>query len=113
MVSFEKLAQAFLTFIESEIIPHMTAGQEIIARVVMAWILDSGSVAVDYISQNSWAKAFQVVDGKKNINADRALKYLYTIAQKKKRLEFNMPIFGHFAFGPEDIEKLQDLLKEA
>ena len=53
------------------------------------------------------------MDGKKNINADRALKYLYIVAQKKKRLEFNLPIFGHFAFGPEDIEKIQDLLKEA
>ena len=113
MVSFEKLSQAIIAFIESEIIPHMTAGQEIVARVVMAWIIDSGNVTVTLISQNSWARAFQVVDGNKNINADRALKYLHTIAQKKKKLEFNLPIFGHFAFGPEDIEKIQMMLKEA
>ena len=112
MVSFEKLAQVFVTFVESEIIPHMTTGQEILARILLAWILDSGSAAVDLIAQNSWAKAFAIVDVKGNINADRALTYLHTIAQKKK-LEFNLPMLGHFVFGPEDVEKIQALLKEA
>lgn len=112
MVSFEKLAAAVISFIESEIIPRMTTGQEILARLAIAWIMDSGSAAVDLIAQNSMAKAFGLVDSKKNINADRALGYLRTLAQKKK-LEFTLPIFGRFAFGPEDIEKLQDLLKEA
>lgn len=112
MVSFEKLAAAIIKFIESEIIPSMTAGQEILARVAIAWILDSGNIAVDLIAQSSWAKAFGVVDSKKNINADRALGYLRAIAQKKK-LEFTLPIFGHFAFSPEDIDAIQAFWKEA
>ncbi len=112
MVSFEKLAAAVIKFIESEIIPSMTAGQEILARMAIAWVIDSGNIAVDLIAQNSWAKAFGVVDSKKNINADRALGYLRTIAQKKK-LEFTLPIFGHFSFGPEDIDTIQAFLKEA
>ena len=112
MVSFEKLAAAVISFIESEIIPSMTTGQEILARLAMAWVLDSGNAAVELIAQNSIAKAFGLVDNKKNINAERALAYLRTIAQKKK-LEFTLPIFGRFAFGPEDIEKIQALLKEA
>ena len=111
MVSFEKLAAAVVAFIEYEIITSMTAGQEILARMGIAWVLDSGSIAVDLISQTNWAKAFGVVDGKKNINADRALGYLRAIAQKKK-MEFTLPIFGRFAFGPEDIDKIQELLKE-
>lgn len=111
MVSFEKLASALVMFIESEIIPNMTTGQEILARVAIAWVLDSGNIAVDLMAQNAWAKAFGVVDSKRNINADRALMYLRTIAQKKK-LDFTLPIFGRFAFGPEDIDKLQDMLKE-
>lgn len=111
MVSFEKLAAAVLSFIESEIIPSMTTAQEILARMAIAWVLDSGNIAVDMIAQNSWAKAFGIVDSKKNINADRALMYLHAIAQKKK-MEFTLPIFGHFVFGPEDIEKLQSLIKE-
>ena len=112
MVSFEKLASAVIAFIESEIIPNMTAGQEILARLGIAWILDSGSIAVDLIAQNSIAKAFGVVDAKKNINAERALGYLHILAQKKK-LEFTLPIFGRFAFGPDDIDKIQAILKEA
>ena len=112
MVSFEKLASAVIAFIEAEIIPNMTTGQEILARLGMAWILDSGSTAVDLIAQNSIAKAFGVVDSKKNINAERALGYLHMLAQKKK-LEFTLPIFGRFAFGPDDIDKIQALLKEA
>lgn len=112
MVSFEKLASALIAFIESEIIPNMTAGQEILARLGIAWILDSGNIAVDLISQNSIAKAFGVVDSSKNINADRALGYLRVLAQKKK-LEFTLPILGRFAFGPEDIDKIQNLIKEA
>ena len=111
MVSFENLAAAVIAFIESEIIPSMTTAQEILARMAMAWVLDSGSIAVDLIAQNSWAKAFGVIDSKKNINADRALGYLRAIAQKKK-MEFTLPIFGRFAFGPEDIDKIQELLKE-
>lgn len=111
MVSFEKLAAAVIAFIESEIIPSMTTAQEILARMAMAWLMDSGSIAVDLIAQNNWAKAFGVVDSKKNINADRALGYLRAIAQKKK-MEFTLPIFGHFTFGPEDIDKIQELLKE-
>lgn len=111
MVSFDKLAAAVVAFIESEIMPGMTTAQEILARLVIAWALDSGSIAVDLIAQNSWAKAFGIVDSKKNINADRALVYLHAIAQKKK-MEFTLPIFGHFVFGPEDIEKLQGLIKE-
>lgn len=111
MVSFEKLASAVLAFLESEIIPNMTTGQEILARVGIAWVLDSGNVAADLIAQNSWAKAFGIVDSKKNINAERALMYLRVLAQKKK-LDFTLPIFGRFSFGPEDIEKLQSLLKE-
>lgn len=112
MVSFEKLASAVIAFIEAEIIPNMTTGQEILARFVIAWVLDSGNIAVELLSQNSIAKAFRVVDSKKNINADRALGYLRMLAQKKK-LEFTLPIFGHFAFEQEDIDKLQALLKEA
>lgn len=111
MVSFEKIAAAVIAFIEAEIIPSMTAGQEILARLGIAWILDSGNIAVELLAQNSIAKAFGVVDSKKNINADRALGYLRMLAQKKK-LEFTLPIFGRFAFGPEDIDKLQSLLKE-
>lgn len=112
MVSFEKLAAAIIKFIESEIIPSMTAGQEILARVAIAWILDSGNAAVDLIAQNSFAKAFGVIDEKKNINAERALGYLKVLAQKKK-LEITLPIFGRFAFGPEDIDAIHTLLKEA
>ena len=111
MVSFEKLAAAVIAFIESEIIPSMTVGQEILARMAMAWVLDSGAIAVDLIAQNSWAKAFGVVDSKKNINADRAFGYLRAIAQKRK-MEFTLPILGRFAFCPEDIDKIQELLKE-
>ena len=111
MVSFEKLANALIAFVESEIIPNMTTGQEILARVAMAWVLDSGTIALDLLSQNSWAKTFGVIDGKKNINADRALMYLGALAQQKK-LDFKVPVFGHFVFGPEDIDKLRGLLKE-
>ena len=111
MVSFEKLANAIVAFVESEIIPNMTTGQEILARVAIAWALDSGTIAVDLLSQNSWAKAFGIIDSKKNINAERALMYLNALAQKKK-LDFTLPVFGRFAFGAEDIEKLQRFLKE-
>ena len=111
MVSFEQLATAVVSFIEKEIISNMTTAQEILARVAIAWMLDSGSIAVDMIAQSRWAIAFGVVDAKKNINAERALMYLKTIAERKK-LEFTLPIFGRFAFGPEDIEKLRGLLKE-
>lgn len=112
MVSFEKLAAAVMAFIEAEIIPNMTPGQEILARFLLAWIMDSGSVTVDLLSQNSIAKAFGFVDSKKNINADRAMGYLRMLSQKKK-LEFTLPILGRFAFGPEDIDKIQAQLKEA
>lgn len=112
MVNFERLSQAIISFIESEIIPSMTTGQEILARVAIAWLLDSGNIAVDLIAQYPWAKAFGIVDSNKNINADRALMYLRGIAQKKK-IEFTLPVFGHFVFGPEDVEKIQALLKEA
>ena len=112
MVSFEKLAAAIIKFIESEIIPSMTAGQEILARVAIAWILDSGSAAVELLAQNNAAKAFAVIDEKKNINAERALGYLKVLAQKKK-LEITLPILGRFVFGPEDIDAIQALLKEA
>ena len=111
MVSFEKLANAVIAFVESEIIPNMTAAQEILARVAIAWVLDSGTIAVDLLAQNSWAKAFGVIDGKKNINADRALMYLGALAQKNK-LVFTLPVFGRFAFGPDDIDKLRSLLTE-
>lgn len=111
MISFEKLASAILAFLEDEIIPNMTVGQEVIARMGIAWVIDSGAVAVDYISQMGWAKAFQIVDKNKNINADRALGYLRIMAQKKK-LEFTLPILGHFAFGPEDIDKLKSLMED-
>ena len=111
MVSFEKLASALLAFLENEIIPSMTVAQEIVARMGIAWLIDSGAVAVDYISQIGWAKAFQIVDGNKNINAERALGYLRIMAQKKK-LDFTLPILGHFVFGPEDIDKLKSLIEE-
>ena len=65
MVSFEQLAAAVIKFIETEIIPSMTAGQEILARMAIAWVLDSGTIAVDLIAQNSWAKAFGIVDSKR------------------------------------------------
>lgn len=54
---------------------------------------------------------FQIVDKNKNINVDRALGYLRIMAQKKK-LEFTLPIFGYFAFGPEDIDKLKSLMED-
>jgi len=111
MVSFEKLANALIAFVESEIIPNLTTGQEILARVMMAWMLDSGTIALDLLTQNSWAKAFGVIDGNKNINADRALIYLGVLAQQKK-LDFSLPVFGHFVFAPEDIDKLRSFLKE-
>ena len=111
MVSFEKLAAAVMAFIEEEILPNMTPGQELAARFLLAWIMDSGNITVELLSQNSIAKAFGFVDSKKNINADRAMGYLRMLSQKKK-WEFTLPIFGRFAFGPEDIEKLQALLKE-
>lgn len=111
MVSFEKLAAAIMAFIEAEIIPSMTSGQELAARFLLAWLMDSGNVTVELLSQNSIAKTFGFVDSKKNINADRALKYLRSIAERKK-WEFTLPIFGRFAFGPEDIDKIQGLLKE-
>lgn len=112
MISFEALANAILKFAESEIFPRMSTAQEIAARVAFAWLLDSGNIAVDLIAQNNWAKTFGLIDGKKNINAERALMYLYAIAQKKK-LEISIPFFGNFAFLPEDIEKIRELLKEA
>ena len=111
MVSFEKLANAVLKYAEAEILPRMNTAQEIAARVAIAWALDSGNIAVDLIAQNNWAKAFGVIDGNRNLNVERALMYLRAIAQKKK-LEFTLPFFGCFTFVAEDIDKLQELLKE-
>lgn len=112
MVSLDKVMDAVFKFAEEEIFPGMREIQEISARAAAAWVFDSADAALDLIAQNKIARAFGVIDGNKNIDAVRALKYLRAQLERKQKITFELPVLGTFTFVPQDLDKIMKYIEE-
>lgn len=112
MVSFSKVMDAIVKFAEEEIFPGMTEVQEIAARVAVSWAFDSADAALNLLADNKVARAFGFIDSNKNIDAARALGYLRTQLQRKKKIQITVPILGKFSFVPEDVDKILKYIEE-
>ena len=112
MVSLNKVMDAVLKFAEEEIFPGMKEIQEIVARGAAAWAFDSADVALNLLVENKVARAFGFIDGNRNIDAVRALKYLQAQIARKQMVTISVPLLGVFTFVPEDIDKIIAYVKE-
>lgn len=113
MVSLNKVMDAVFRFAEEEIFPNMREIQEIVARSAAAWIFDSADTALDLLVQNKIARAFGFIDGNKNIDALRALKYFRVQLERKQKLTVTVPALGTFTFLPQDLDKIMKYIEEA
>lgn len=112
MVSLEKVMDAVFKFAEEEIFPNMQEIQEMIARSAAAWVFDSADAALDLIVHNKVARAFGFIDGKKNIDALRAIRYFRVQLERKQKITVTVPILGTFTFVPQDLDKIMKYIEE-
>ena len=112
MVSLDKVMDAVFKFAEEEIFPGMKELQEIGARAAAAWVFESADAALSLIVENKFARAFGFIDGERNIDAVRALKYLQAQIARKQKVTISIPLLGVFTFVPEDIDKIIKYIKE-
>ena len=111
-VSFEKILDGAVKFINAEIAPGMNDWQEIAARIAIGRIYDRNDALQAQLAANGLVRAFGVMDSEGNVDADRLLSEIRKEFERKKKLQLSVPGFGKFIFTPEDVDKLRRFILE-
>ena len=111
-VSFEKILDGIVRFMNEEIIPGMNDWQEVAARIAIGRIYETKENIQTQLAANGLVRAFGIMDSAGNVDAEKLLADLRRELEKKGKLQLSVPGFGKFTFTPADVEKLRRYILE-
>lgn len=112
MVTKDALKNGLLSYIDSDIIPHLSnPGKWGISALIFIF-LSKFEVFLNEIQKNSLFKSLGIIDENGMIDADLLTNALISSAEKYGKLTLTIPLLGTFTFLKEDIEKVRDNIIE-
>lgn len=111
MVSFEKVLNGIVKYINDEILPNMNDWQEVAARIAMGRLLESQEAVKQALMANGIVRTFGIMDTEGNVDAERLFAELRKEVSRKGKMQVSVPVFGKFTFTATDVDRLHDIIK--
>lgn len=112
MMSFEKVINGILRYINNEIYSGMNDWQEVFARIAISRLLGNTEELKTALMNNSFFKTFGIVDANGNIDVEQLMQDLRTQIERKGSITIAIPMFGKFTFTAADVDKLHYTILE-
>lgn len=111
-MTFEKVLDGAVRFINENVIPGMNDWQEIAARIAIGRLYENQQSVLTFLQNNGIVRAFGVIDSEGDVDIDRLCTDLKREIQKKKKIQVAIPGFGKMSFDASDVDKLYNYIKE-
>lgn len=111
-MTFEKVLDGAVRFINENVIPGMNDWQEIAARIAIGRLYENQQSVLTFLQNNGIVRAFGVIDSDGDVDIDRLCTDLKREIQKKKKIQVAIPGFGKMSFDASDVDKLYNYIKE-
>jgi hypothetical protein len=111
-MTFEKVLDGAVRFINENVIPGMNDWQEIAARIAIGRLYENQQSVLTFLQNNGIVRAFGVIDSDGDVDIDRLCADLKREIQKKKKIQVAIPGFGKMSFDASDVDKLYNYIKE-
>lgn len=112
-MSFEKVINGILRYLNAEIYSKMSGWQEILARVAVSRMVGSSEQLKQGLMNNTFLQTFAIVDSHGNIDVDGLMRDLKTQIAEKGKLVITLPMLGSFTFTADDVDELHRYIREA
>jgi hypothetical protein len=104
-MTFDRVLNGILKYLNNEIFSGMNDWQEMIARIAVSRIVGNGE-KIKATLDNPFIKTFAIMDDDGNIDVDGLARDLKEQISQKGSLKFSIPMFGTFCFTADDIDTL-------
>ena len=111
-MTFEKVLDGVLRYLNSEVYSGMNDWQEVLARMAVGRFVGDPEKLKTMLLNNGMVRTFGVMDSDGNVDVDGLLRDLKAQIEQKGKLSFALPVFGTFTFKPEDVDKLHQMIGE-
>lgn len=112
-MSFEKVINGILRYLNAEIYSKMSGWQEILARVAVSRMVGSSEQLKQGLMNSTFLQTFAIVDSHGNIDVDGLMRDLKTQVAEKGKLVITLPMLGSFTFTADDVDELHRYIREA
>lgn len=112
-MSFEKVINGILRYLNAEIFSKMSSWQEVLARVAVSRMIGNADVLKQSLIDNSFFRTFAIIDSHGNIDVDGLMRDLRAQIAEKGKLVITLPMLGSFTFTADDVDELHRYIKEA
>lgn len=110
MVSKEAFKNGILSYLDSEIIPHLSNfgrwGLGAIGYIITARFDN----IIDLMNQNKFCESLGVIDEKGMIDVELLADSLIDSSEKYGKLTIEVPILGSFTFSKDDVVEMRDCI---
>jgi hypothetical protein len=112
-MSFEKVINGILRYLNAEIYNKMNGWQEVLARVAVSRMVGNSDLLKQSLMENSFFRTFDIVDSHGNIDVDGLVRDIKTQIAEKGKLVITLPMLGTFTFTADDVDELHRYIREA
>ena len=112
-MTYEAVVQGIVNYLNKEILSTMTDWQAMLARIAISRVLSVKGGLKDAITQNAFLQSMGIVSVDGEIDAEGLASDLKEQIAAMGKFEMDIPIFGKYAFSPDDVDTLLKYIKEA
>jgi hypothetical protein len=112
-MSFEKVLNGLLRYLNAEVYSKMNSWQEVLARVAVSRMIGNAGELKQSLIDNSFFRTFAIVDSHGNVDVDGLMRDFKAQIAEKGKLVITLPMLGNFTFTAEDVDELHRHIMEA
>ena len=112
-MTYEAVIQGIINYLNKEILSTMADWQAMLARIAISRVLTVKGGLKDAVTGNTFLQSMGIVSVDGMVDVDGLMRDLKEQISLAGKLEIALPVFGKYAFTPEDVDVLYKYIKEA
>ena len=112
-MTYEAVIQGIINYLNKEILSTMADWQAMLARIAISRVLTVKGGLKDAVTGNAFLQSMGIVSVDGMVDVDGLMRDLKEQISLAGKLEIALPVFGKYAFTPEDVDVLYKYIKEA
>ena len=106
MVSFEKVIDGLMRYLNKNLYANMNDWQEILARLAVGRIIGNPEELKKSLMGNGIVRTFAIMDSEGNVDLEPIMRDLKKEIERKGKLAIEIPMFGKLSFVASDIDEI-------
>ena len=111
-MTYESVLQGIINYLNKEILSTMADWQAMLARIAISRVLTVKDGFKAAVTQNTFMQSMGIVSVDGMVDVDGLMRDLKEQIGAAGKLEIELPVFGKYAFTPEDVDVLCKYIKE-